>query len=129
MADKVFQREREFTKAYQRHINDHPAIREAACLKAQYPGTLGPIEAGDLFAGRIRPAAVGFTPDEWGQTAFGYYHLPARFKEVLQRSDLSPEDRAEIEAMLSFGRRKTPPRRFGSAIPQKCWRLCHQTTG
>ncbi|MGI6641541.1 MAG: pyruvate formate lyase family protein [Limnochordia bacterium] len=102
MADKVFQREREFTKAYQRHINDHPAIREAACLKAQYPGALGPIEAGDLFAGRIRPAAVGFTPDEWGQTAFGYYHLPARFKEVLQRSDLSPEDRAEIEAMLEF---------------------------
>ncbi len=106
MAERVFHREREFTKAYKQHMHDHIAIREAACLRAQYPGALGPIEPGDLFAGRVRPAAVGFSPDEWGQTAFGYYHLPDRFREVLQRPDLSPEDRAEIEEMLEFWSRE-----------------------
>lgn len=102
MASRVFERERRFTEAYKRHMNDHPAIWEAACLRAQYPDALGPIQPGDLFAGRIQPAAVGFTPDEWGQTAFGYYHLPQKFHEVLERPDLTPEEREEIQEMLEF---------------------------
>lgn len=41
----------EFTEAYRQHIDDHPAIREAACLAAQFPALMGPIEPDDIVAG------------------------------------------------------------------------------
>ncbi len=40
-----------FTQAYKQHRDDHPALREAACLSAQFPALMGPIESDDLFAG------------------------------------------------------------------------------
>lgn len=41
----------EFTETYKRYRDEHPAIREAMCLKTQYPGLMGPIQPGDVFAG------------------------------------------------------------------------------
>lgn len=46
------------TEAYQSHQQAHPAWREAMCLKAQFPGRLGDLRAGDLFAGRKRAGAI-----------------------------------------------------------------------
>lgn len=43
---------RHFTRAYRRHENDHPAIREAACLAEQYPLLMAPMASHHLFAGR-----------------------------------------------------------------------------
>jgi len=45
-----------FTKAYRDHLHVSPALREAMCLKTQYPSLLSDIRPGDLIAGR-RPAA------------------------------------------------------------------------
>ena len=45
-----------FTNAYRANAQAHPAIREAQCLKTQYPALLGDIRPGDMIAGR-RPAA------------------------------------------------------------------------
>jgi pyruvate-formate lyase len=42
----------EFTQTFQRYIDAPPAIREAMCLKTQYPAILGEIIDGDLIAGR-----------------------------------------------------------------------------
>ena len=43
-----------------------PPIREARCVREQFPEILCPIEPDDLLAGRIRPRLVGFTVDETG---------------------------------------------------------------
>ncbi len=41
-----------FTRAYQRFEDSPIAIREAMCLKEQYPALMGPLKSGDRFAGR-----------------------------------------------------------------------------
>lgn len=94
--------ERAFTAAYRAHRDKHRAIREGRCLQAQIPKILGSIRPGDLLAGRLEPALVGFTPDEWGQCAFGYYALPKQIDEALEQSELPPTVRREAEEMRDF---------------------------
>jgi pyruvate-formate lyase len=40
-----------FTEVYRGHEGSHPAAREAACLRAQFPALLAPLQPGDVFAG------------------------------------------------------------------------------
>ena len=40
-----------FTEAYRKHSDAPPALREAMCLKAQYPAILAPLRPGDVLAG------------------------------------------------------------------------------
>jgi pyruvate-formate lyase len=97
-----FAAELAFTEVYRAHADAHVAVREAACLRTQYPGILEPIERDDLLAGRVRPRLVGFTPDEWGGCAFGYYHMPEAIRDALARYPLDGERRRAVEEMLAF---------------------------
>ena len=106
-----------FTETYRRYANTHVALREAACLAVQYPDILCPIEPGDRLAGRIRPRLVGFTPDEWGSCAFGYYHLPDAIEQAIEQFPLSPERRRAARDMLAFWRRESTAARLRSAYP------------
>ncbi len=47
----------EFTETYKKHIDDHVAIREAMCLKTQYPALLRDLRPEDTLAGR-RPEDI-----------------------------------------------------------------------
>ena len=63
-----------FTKAYRDAVRTytHPAQIELACLKAQYPAIMMPIEDDDVLAGRIQMGLVGMGIQ--GQTGgTGYY--------------------------------------------------------
>src|SRR5690349_3562771 len=100
--DDPFAAELRFTDTYRRHRDAPAPIREAHCLAAQYPEILCPIEPGDLLAGRIRPRLVGFTPDEWGNTAFGYYHLPEAIDEALRLHPISSARAARVRRMCAF---------------------------
>lgn len=93
-----------FTETYRRYSDHHPAIREGMCLKTQTPFVLGSIRPDDLLAGRIEPRLVGFSPDEWGQTAFAYYALPDAIDEALGRSYVDAEIRRLVEGMRDFWR-------------------------
>jgi len=42
-----------FTKAYRAHLDDHVAVREAACMATQYPALCREIADEDLIAGRV----------------------------------------------------------------------------
>lgn len=123
MASRGFQVEKAFTRAYQEHYHDHVAIREAMCLATQYPGVLGSIQEKDLIAGRIERAAVGFSPDEWGQTAFGYYCLPIEFEQELERDDLSETERAEIKEILDYWRTENTSYKVRSAYSSQMERI------
>jgi pyruvate-formate lyase len=100
--DAPFEAELRFTETYHRYRHAHPAIREAMCLRAQAAEIFGPIEPRDLFAGRVQPRLVGFSPDEWGSCAFGYYHLPRAIEQAAERYDLDPPMRRRVADMLEF---------------------------
>ena len=107
-----------FTETYRAHREAHPALREAACLRAQYPEILLPIEEGDLLAGRVRPRLVGFSPDEWGTAAFGYYHLPQAIREAAEAHDLDAETRRRVEAMITFWDEESTAAKLRRAYPE-----------
>ncbi|HWI64665.1 MAG TPA: pyruvate formate lyase family protein [Symbiobacteriaceae bacterium] len=96
--------EREFTETYRRYQHAHPALREAMCLKAQFPGYLLPMEPGDLLAGRIAYGAVGFSPQEGG-IGLGYYvkpdpNLPADLREFWRTESTAAKVRAAFPPHL-----------------------------
>ncbi len=50
-----------FTRAYQEAVQEHPAVREALCLKTQFPAICLGVEDRHLFAGRkLYKPLVGF---------------------------------------------------------------------
>jgi len=97
-----FETELKFTAAYKLYQYAHPAIREAKCLQAEYPDYFSEIREIDLFAGRIKHGLIGFSIDEWGPTAFGYYCRFDEFKKRLENDNLSDKEKEMIYAMLNF---------------------------
>ncbi len=112
-----FEAELRFTETYKRYREAPVAIREAMCLKEQHPGAFCSIESGDLIAGRIRPRLVGFSPDEWGSCAFGFYHLPSAIRETAARLGLDGELREQVEAMAAFWDQESTAARVRHAYP------------
>lgn len=94
--------ELEFTNTYKKYQNSHTAIREAMCLKSQYPAYFAEIREGDLFVGIINHGLVGFSPDEWGPTAFGYYCRFEEIEKLLEENVYSPNEESDIRNMMNF---------------------------
>ena len=94
-----FAAELEFTETYRQHILDHPAIREAHCLRAQFAHLFDPIRPGDLFAGRTHYLPVGFGLED---AAGGpvYYCYDDRILPEL--SSLPEQERLPVLDMLDF---------------------------
>lgn len=106
-----------FTDAYRRFQRAHPAIREAMCLREQLPALLQPIEPGDLLAGRVQPALVGFSVDEWGSCAFGYYHLPEAIARELENPALDAATRRRGHELLAFWGAESTAAKVRAAYP------------
>jgi hypothetical protein len=135
--ERPFEAELRFTDMFRCHQDAHIAIREALCLAAQFPEICGPIEETDLFAGRIQPRLVGFSPDEWGSCAFGYYHLPQAIEEALERSDVvsgvvssvDAERRGHVRELVEFWKientagkvRRAYPAQMAANLPSDDW--------
>lgn len=75
-------------------------MRELACLRAQYPFILQPMHKGDLFAGRIFHAPVGFSP-QMGD-GFGYYIKADEFRQLLNDESLSADQKQRAQDILKF---------------------------
>ncbi len=112
-------RELKFTATYRQYQHEHPALREAMCLRAQLPETLAEIEKHDLFAGRLAHAFVGFSPDEWGPTAFGYYCQSTEIEKELQDSSLEATPRKMIQEMLDFWKGEDTSSKLRAAYPAR----------
>jgi len=116
-----------FTETYRQHKDEHPALREIACLRAQYPAILGGIQDGDLFAGRLEFGAVGFsTQEQIGGT--GYFCREEVLRAELGKSiDLSY--REAVHEMLLFWRKENTiskcreafPAELAEALPTDDW--------
>jgi pyruvate-formate lyase len=99
---KDYSKELKITEVYKAYKDAHPAIKEAMCLKAEFPAYFTPIQDGDLFAGKLQQGRVGFTIDEWGPTAFAYYCQFEEIENDLNTYDYPAEEKAKIEEMLKF---------------------------
>ena len=105
-----------FTETYRKHQNAHMALREAACLRAQFPAILGDIHEDDLFAGRLEFGAVGFsTQEQIGGTGY-FCHEDALVQELDKRSIDLPY-REKVREMLLFWRKESTTRRVLAAFP------------
>ena len=122
----------DFTNAYRDAIAryTHPAQIELACLKAQYPAVLHPIEDEDVFAGRMELGLIGLGIQ--GQTGgFGYYINEEKVLEALEHQSGNAKYREDLHDILTFwkGRNtydivlKNMPSDIKEALPNEQWKV------
>jgi pyruvate-formate lyase len=119
MEKNKFEIELKFTETYRKYKIEHPAVREAMCLKVQFPAFFTEIQKGDLFAGRIKNTLVGITPDEWGSTAFGYYCVKDRILEELKDPEIDNETRKKVLEMVEFWNTESTSAKLRAAYPEE----------
>ncbi|MCG6926562.1 MAG: hypothetical protein LJF30_14785 [Acidobacteria bacterium] len=100
-----------FTEAHRALAGVSAAAREAACLAAQFPAILLPIEDADLVAGRYRHAPIGFSPEPGG---FGYYCD----EDAMRRAAVGASEatREEVDEALTYWRGQTTSQKVRSAF-------------
>jgi len=118
-ADGIYATELRFTETYKKYANAHPAIREAMCLKAEYPAYFTGIQGNDLIAGRIKHGRVGFSIDEWGPTAFGYYCQEEEILKDLEAGLVPLELRDAVMEMVSFWRHEDTSSKLRARYPEQ----------
>jgi pyruvate-formate lyase len=95
-----------FTQAYKLHENDHIAIREAFCLKAQYPDILKEIEEEDLFAGRSEFGYIGFKYSYCdGET--GYFCDEPKISDEIKTDNIPDDAKKNLIELINFWKGKT----------------------
>jgi len=115
-----FSMELSFTQAYRKNINEHIAIREAECHKAQFPAVLTEIEKNDRLAGRTSWGSVGFSPHNApGGAAYGYFCHEHRIIEAIERGNIPVEQRDEVHEMIHFWKKETSKAKVESAFTDK----------
>ncbi|WP_394921827.1 pyruvate formate lyase family protein [uncultured Robinsoniella sp.] len=116
---------KEFTDTYRQYETAPAAIREAMCLKVQFPAVMGKMTDEDLFAGRLGAVPVGFNPQEECQQ-LGYYFDEYHFQKIMDE-DISADQKMMMEEMQRFWEdnhtnikiKKAYSRELNKAIPDK----------
>ncbi|WP_309399449.1 pyruvate formate lyase family protein [Cerasicoccus maritimus] len=99
------------TEAYERHEASPAADREAAVLSVQFPELFQPMQAGDVFAGRVCYPLVGLSPEPIN---LGYYCSYAALQEGARHY---PQYADRVEALITFWRGKTTAEKVRGAYP------------
>ena len=105
-----------FTRTFQQFSNNKKELREIACLRLQYPFILLPVLKNDLFAGRVRHTAVGFSP-QMG-SGFGYYVDHEKFAELLNQPQLSQQERQKVDEIYHFWQNENTAYKTRQAYPK-----------
>lgn len=111
---KILQREWHFTQVYQQHESDSPALREAACLRAQTPGTLGPLSEKDLFAGRQNLTMVGIGSEDAG---YGYFCNEEPLMRLRDAADATPAMRHCVQVLLDYWQTRSTYKKCLASFP------------
>lgn len=85
---------RRFTETHRAHIGVHPARREAACFRVQFPALLLPRRKGDVLAGRRCYQPVGFDAD----MGLGYTFAETLLHDLPELQDCADYWRSENTA-------------------------------
>ncbi|MGD9940501.1 MAG: pyruvate formate lyase family protein [Clostridia bacterium] len=120
-----------FTSAYRAALDaySHPAHIEAACLRAQFPAILHPIQDEDLIAGRMQMGVVGFGIQH--QTGgFGFYMNEDKVVAELEFKAGTARYREDLHDLLTFWKGRTTnaivlrniPKEIRGAVESDQWR-------
>jgi pyruvate-formate lyase len=102
------------TRAYQAHADGSTCVREIACLRAQLPAILQPIGAGDMLAGRVAFAPIGFSPEPGG---LGYYCQHEVIAQALADGRVPLPLRLPVSQAADYWRNRTTAFAVRSAYP------------
>lgn len=102
--EKDYSVEIAFTKAYKKYCNDNIYMREAMCLKEQFPAILKDIQKEDLIAGRIVYRDVGFGTQTGSVGGYGYFFLPENIVGSLTLGEVKIEQRDQVHELLTYWR-------------------------
>lgn len=112
-----FSVEIQFTETYKQYQQAHIAIREAMCLRAQYPAFFSPILDSDLLAGRMDWGWVGFSPHNGPpQAGYGYYCFDEWIINALEKGSVPLVQRDVVWDMLHFWKKETSQRKVEMAF-------------
>lgn len=100
-----------FTEVYKSCKDDHPAIREAKCLDAQFPQIMLGIMPNDLFCGRADIFPLGMNA-QYINSEWGFAMNFAWFEEKLADEAVSSEDKARLRTLLEFWKDRTSTKKF-----------------
>lgn len=106
-----------YTAEFTRRYRTAPDIyaREADCLQWQFAHSLQPLQEGDLVAGRLCRLPVGVRPQEfWG---VGYYADRDALWNLTVDESLTPEERAEAAALLTYWQGENTRDKISAAYP------------
>ena len=120
-----------FTNTYREAIDMYTTAEEieVACLKAQFPAALHPIEDDDIIAGRLQMGVVGLGIQ--GQTGgFGYYIDEKKVVHELEFSNGNAKYREDLHDLLTFWKSrntttvifKNRPRELRDAFTSMDWK-------
>lgn len=115
-----FSMELAFTDTYKRMANQSPALREAECLKAQFPAILTPVLDHDRLAGRVSWGAVGFSPHNGPpDCGYAYFCNEHRLIEAIEKSDIKAGQRDGVMAMLHFWRKEATQKKVEAEFTER----------
>jgi pyruvate-formate lyase len=114
----AFEMEIRFTETYKKYLQSHPALREMMCTKEMFSSVLCDIRKDDIFAGRDRYGAIGFTPEIGGSGGYGYYCAEETIKEEICRTDIDEEYRSRLQDSLNFWKNEATKIKVRKAYPE-----------
>jgi pyruvate-formate lyase len=111
-----FSMEIAFTDTYKQYRDEPIAMREAQCLRTQFPAILTPIQNGDLFAGRVKYGLVGFSPQFGG---FGYFCNEVAILDAVEKGNIPLDQRDKVMDLLIFWRKECTTRKIEARFSEK----------
>lgn len=104
-----------FTLEYKRY-HDNINQREVACMAAQLPGRVRPIQSEDLFAGRMDQMPIGLTPQSKG-SGMGYCMHPNLDAMLVSDKSLTTESRERLAEIIRFWHKNATVAKSLAALP------------
>ena len=114
--ETILAREIHFSQVHREYENAPAWERESACLRAQFPVALAPIQPGDDFAGRELPMLVGVSPEPGG---LGYYCQADSIRTIFENPDTDTTTRLQAVWLLDYWAGRTTQAHCRAAFPER----------
>ncbi|MCL2162835.1 MAG: hypothetical protein FWH55_00280 [Oscillospiraceae bacterium] len=113
-----------FTEVYESHRLSHPALREAACYRVQYPATMLDVADIDLFVGRSDVLPLGVSPQYLNGECCYVFKIDW-FEDALSNTSYSEEQKSRLEALFSYWENRESMGKINESTPLEIQQYIH----